>query len=352
MPAGRVANAQGAQGYLLDRRVNNSAVAVNRLLRAGQEIWWVETPQTVNGVSLPRGAFFVSGGQAMASTLEPIARELGVNFHGTSSRPSGEARQMRPVRVGLWDQYGGSMPSGWVRYMLEDFEFDFNLVFPPELDAGNLRAKYDVLIFPDGAIPMEIGNLPPIPAEDIPDADLRSRLGAMSSDVTVPQILEFVRAGGTVVTEGSSTNLAALAGLPVDQHLVTAEGRPLPPEEFFVPPSILSMKVDNTLPVAHGMGETADFMFSGNRLFRLQPGAEAQGIRPIVTVEGTTPLKSGWAWGQEYMAGGVAGFQAPLGQGQMFMFTPRITFRSQPHGTFNLLFNSIFLGSAQPRPIS
>jgi len=169
---------------------------------------------------------------------------------------------------------------------------------------------------------------------------------------SMPQILEFVRAGGTVVAEGSSTNLAELAGLPVTQHLVTAEGRPLPREDFFVPPSILQMKVDNTVPVAHGLGTTANFMFSGSRLFRLQDGAEAQGVRPIVTVDGPTPLKSGWAWGQDYMEGGVAGFQAPLGEGQMFMFTPRITFRSQPHGTFNLLFNSIFLGAAQSRPIS
>ena len=352
MPAGRVANAQGASGFFMDRRVNNSAIAANRLLRQGREVWWVETPQTVDGTTLPQGAFFVSGNQSLAATLEPIARELGVDFHGTRARPSGEARQLRPVRVGLWDQYGGSMPSGWIRYMLESFEFDFSLVFPPEVDAGNLRASYDVLIFPDGAIPMEIGNLPPIPAEDIPDPELRARLGAMSADVSVPQILEFVRAGGTVVAEGSSTNLAELAGLPVTQHLVTAEGRPLPREDFFVPPSILQMTVDNTLPVAHGMGSTADFMFSGSRLFRLQDGAAAQGIRPIVTVDGPTPLKSGWAWGQEYMEGGVAGFQAPLGDGQMFMFTPRITFRSQPHGTFNLLFNSIFLGAAQSRPIS
>ena len=45
------------------------------------------------------------------------------------------------------------MPSGWTRWILEQFEFPFTRVYAPELDAGNLNAKYDVLIFVDGAIP-------------------------------------------------------------------------------------------------------------------------------------------------------------------------------------------------------
>ena len=46
-----------------------------------------------------------------------------------------------------------SMDEGWTRWILEQFEFPFNRVFAPELDAGNLNAKYDALIFVDGAIP-------------------------------------------------------------------------------------------------------------------------------------------------------------------------------------------------------
>ena len=45
------------------------------------------------------------------------------------------------------------MPSGWVRWILEQYEFDFEVVYPQTLDAGNLKAKYDVLLFPDGGIP-------------------------------------------------------------------------------------------------------------------------------------------------------------------------------------------------------
>ena len=45
------------------------------------------------------------------------------------------------------------MPSGHVRWLLEQFEFDFEVVYPATLDAGNLKAKYDVILFPDGGIP-------------------------------------------------------------------------------------------------------------------------------------------------------------------------------------------------------
>ena len=43
------------------------------------------------------------------------------------------------------------MPSGWTRWIFEQYEFPFEVVYPQTLDAGNLNAKYDVLVFTDGA---------------------------------------------------------------------------------------------------------------------------------------------------------------------------------------------------------
>ena len=49
------------------------------------------------------------------------------------------------------------MDAGWTRWILEQFEFPFERVFAAELDAGNLNAKYDVLVFVEGAIPGATG---------------------------------------------------------------------------------------------------------------------------------------------------------------------------------------------------
>ena len=43
-----------------------------------------------------------------------------------------------------------------------------------------------------------------------------------------------------------------------------------------------------------------------------------------------------------------AAVSASLGRGKVYLFGPEITFRAQPHGTFKFLFNSIFVGTAQP----
>ena len=59
------------------------------------------------------------------------------------------------------------------------------------------------------------------------------------------------------------------------------------------------------------------------------------------------PLRSGWAWGQHYLAGGAAVVEASVGKGKVFLFGPEITFRAQPHGTFKFLFNGIYYGTSQ-----
>src|SRR6185436_1156821 len=104
-------------------------------------------PMTVNGKSFPAGALYVRAKPSTLSDLQRIASQLGVNFDGTSAAVPSGAVALRTPRIGLWDQYGGSMPAGWTRWILEQFEFPFDRVFPPALDAGSLNQKYDVLVF-------------------------------------------------------------------------------------------------------------------------------------------------------------------------------------------------------------
>ena len=60
----------------------------------------------------------------------------------------------------------------------------------------------------------------------------------------------------------------------------------------------------------------------------------------------STPLRSGWAWGQHYLDGGVAVVDAPLGRGRVLLFGPEMNFREQSHGTFKFLFNAIYYPKA------
>ena len=168
---------------------------------------------------------------------------------------------------------------------------------------------------------------------------------------TVPEILDFVREGGAAIAIGSSANLAYHAGLPVQNHL-TENGRELTREEYFTPGSVLDMKVEHRSPLTHGFGDRANVLFSHSPTFALEPGAEARGVRRIGWFDTPNPLRSGWAWGERYLENGVGAIEADYGQGKMFIFGPKITFRSQPHGTFGFLFNGIYYGASKDRPIS
>ncbi|HWK89164.1 MAG TPA: hypothetical protein VNP72_04190, partial [Longimicrobium sp.] len=106
--------------------------------------------------------------------------------------------------------------------------------------------------------------------------------------------------------------------------------------------SVLQVRVDNDQPVAWGMPERVDVMFDDSPVFRLGPGAEAAGVRRIAWFDSAAPLRSGWAWGQQYLNGGVAVASAPVGRGTLYVFGPEITFRAQPHGTFKFLFNGLY----------
>jgi hypothetical protein len=309
---------------------------VNRLLASGVPV-----------TATPSG-FFAPSSSAATRTLRALVDAKGVPIRAASSVPNGEP-VARP-RIGLWDQYGGSMPSGWIRWLFEQFEFPFEVVYAKRLDQGNLNQQFDALVFPDGAIPSAAtlerseGRQDPEPPADLP-AELRDRLGRITPGRTIPALRGFLEAGGRIVTIGSSTALARHLGLPIESHLVerlpNGTVRPIPRERFYVPASLLEVRVDSTVPAAFGMRSRAIVLFDESPVFRLLPDAAGQGIRAVAWYDSAEPLRSGWAWGQTYLEGGVAAIEARIGKGTLYLFGPEITYRAQPHGTFRFLFNGV-----------
>ena len=346
-PPGAVAGVESPAGYVVDH-INAAFTAVNRVLANGGEVLWTEGTFVAAEVSLPPGAFYIPATATTPSQLEEWAAELGVTFHGVAAAPEA-AFELTRARVGLWDRYGGSMSSGWTRYVLEDFEFDFEVVHPPEIDAGGLNDRFDVIILPDGAMGGGgWGRRYADPSEDLlaglPDS-LRARVGSLTTEVSVPALREFVERGGALVAIGSSTAVAADFGLPIADFLVDADGRPLTRADYFTPGSIHDIAVEHVSPVTHGLGDRLRVLHSHSPVFRI--GAGAAHVRRLAWYDSPDPLVSGWAWGQERLEGGTSMIEADVGAGKVLLFGPKITFRSQSHGTFPLLFNAIHYGAAR-----
>ena len=182
-------------------------------------------------------------------------------------------------------------------------------------------------------------------------AEYRDRLGRVTVDSTIPQLQRFLEEGGTIVTIGTSTSLGYHVKLPVTNHKVDENNRPVSREEHYVPGSIVRIRVDNTRPVAWGIGEEIDVHFNNSPVFDLGATAAADGVTRLAWFDTPTPLRSGWAWGQELLENGVTMVEARVGDGHLYMFGPEILRRGQPHGTFKFLFNAIYLAGAE-RPIS
>lgn len=338
-------NVAAAAGYLLDARSNNAFIVVNDLLKAGVEVY--RLPQGIAGrKDVGPGAFYVpANGKTI---LQKAATDLGVTVSSFAKRPA-DAIKVSPMRIALWDTYGGSMPSGWVRWLMEQYHFPVDVIYPQQINEGNLRKKYDVLVFVSGAIPSSSGRggfasrLPKL--EDVP-AEYRSHLGRMSADTSIPQIKRFIEEGGNVITIGSSTALAYHLGVPVRNALTemtaTGQERPLPGEKFYIPGSILKVSIDSTQSAAWGMPSEGDVYFEASPVFSLAPEGVAKGqVKPIAWFSTDKPLRSGWAWGQAYLEDGVAAFVANVGKGKLYAFGPEITFRGQTQGTFKFLFNEL-----------
>ena len=350
-PPAQVTGAEKAAGYLLSHRPNDAALAVNRLLAKGEEVFWLKQPLSVGGKTFEAGTIYIEAGAATRPALERLAAEKGLEFFGLERKPAGEAFRLRPGRIGLWDSYGGSMPSGWIRWLLEQFEFPARQIYVPELEAGALGETCDVLILVGGAIPQpRDGRESPEEAfENVPQ-EYKHMLGQITPEKTIPQLLKFMEEGGTVLAIGGSTALASYASLPLanalTEKLPDGSERPLAGDKYYIPGSILQVRVDNSNPLAYGMPDKADVFFNNSPTFRMLPQAALKGLQAVAWFEGKKPLRSGWAWGQGYLEGGVAVLSAPYGKGKLFLFGPEITFRGQPHGTFKFLFNGIYLGAA------
>ena len=346
-PAGHVIGT-GEAGYVVAHGTNNSFRLTNRLLKAKARVEWIAAPVTVRGHALPPGALWIPASAKARAIVEAAVGPLGIDAYKVAARPEGASVALKPVRIGLVDVYGGSMASGWTRWIFEQFEFPYKRVYPQELDRGNLRGKYDVLVFQSDVFGREGGRPRKLPdAADIP-AEYRPMLGQLTDAKTLPQVGAFAKAGGTVVAIGNATSIGAKLGLGVTNTLtVEKDGKrtPLPSTQFYVPGSILSAQFDPSNPLAYGMSATADVFYYNDPAYKLADGDT--NLRRVAWFAGDDPLRSGWAWGQKRLNGTTAIVDATLGKGHVYLLGPEVTQRAQPYATFKLLFNGVLYGPSQ-----
>ncbi len=323
LPAGTIA---------LDGRSNAAFAAVNARLSAGLPVYRTTGTVTTAEGNWPAGTFVFPLGPSSRAVFPAPFTPLD-DAAVARLRADGAVWRVRPPRIGVYHAWGGNMDEGWTRWVLEQFDFPYTPVHDADIRAGGLRARFDTLVLPDATAQQMIEGLRPgtMPPE---------YTGGMT-EAGVRNLRTFVQEGGTLVALDNAAELAIQAlDLPVRD--VTAEARP---SDFFVPGTILRLRVDPDEPVAYGMPPGAAAFFARSPAFTVTaPGA----ARIAASYPDTNLLMSGWLLGEPILRGRAAVVDVPVGRGRAVLLGFRTQHRGQSYGTFKLLFNSLLLGSSEP----
>lgn len=322
--------------YVFSHSDNNSFTALNRILEAGGKISWALDDFILGGKRYPKGTFVVEAGSITSNTLSVIASETLIPMRGGTVRV--ESRQLQEPRIALYKSWVANMDAGWCTLIFEQYGFPYYLLTDAEVKAGNLRERFDVIILPDQGANSIInghrkGTMPP------------DYVGGITQD-GVNNLKVFVEAGGTLICNKSSTDLAINSfRLPVRNVL-----RGVSRNDFNCPGSILKMDYDTGHPLAFGMPEEGIAFFSGGRVFEILPDtlktseneSEKQPPQVVARYPDESLLLSGWMIGEEKIRGKAAILNVSIGEGKVVLFGFNVHNRAQAYLTFKLLFNAMY----------
>jgi hypothetical protein len=379
-PAGKAS--RGSNGYAFSGRLNDSWRAANLLFAKGA---------TVRRVDKASGGLHVGDyvTNAAADVVTSIAKTTGVDFSPLDGDATGLSHAIKPLRVAMYQRYnGGNADEGWTRLMFEQFDQPYHTIFDPELKAGTLNAKFDVLVLPSdnegtligrGNGPVAAGGPagrgrggPPQSPASTTSGDPNPRGGGGNAvlggpggrggrgggfgggpgrggaqvpeqyrtgfgDEGVKALQDFVRAGGTLVTFGESGQFA-IDRFELPLRDVTAG---LPYKQVWCPGCTLHINIDTANTLGYGMPSQALAVWlSGSQAYEIQP-AGATSVKTIASLADKDVLQSGWLLGESVIAGKPTMVSVAYGQGRVVLYGFRVQHRDQAHGTYKLLFNAL-----------
>lgn len=343
LPPGHVD--RGKAEYLLSPNSNNAYLAVNRLLKAGAGVARSRGAIQSGGREYPAGTFVIRSGD-----VAPIAK-LGIDVFG-SDRPVPGAVTLRQPRIGLYKSHIPNIDEGWTRWLLEQYEFPYTSLYDKDLRAGNLNARFDVIVIPDSGVSAIVNGVPslatqktaPVPPElqvppGLPPIVAPDEYAGGIGDEGVANLRLFVQQGGEIIALNRASNFA------IDKLGAGARNilHDVPPQTFYGPGSILDVHIDPNNPLGYGTGGETPVWFQGGPAFAPSfSSADAPAGSVVATYPNANPLMSGWLLGANLIQNQCALMDAPLGRGHIVMFGFRPQYRGQSYATYKILFNALF----------
>jgi len=261
------------------------------------------------------------------ATGKPVWRNEAGDFAIGRQQAAGWHEVRRP-RIGLYRSFMADIDEGWTRWLFEQFGFAYTTLRNADFEsgnaqAGNLRARFDSIVFADEQ-PNAIEN--GHPPGTMPD-EFTGGLGTRGADA----LRDFARAGGTLVFLNRASEYA-IGKLGINAKNVVAN---VPAQEFYSPGSLLNVKLDLRDPLTQGLPESIAIWSEASPVWSSEESVAKY------TENGV--LASGWLLGEKRIAGKTALIHARYGAGHVVLFGMRPQYRAQSYLTFKLFFNALLL---------
>ncbi|WP_169979173.1 M14 family metallopeptidase [Tautonia rosea] len=347
LTGGRIeGDSEAADAFYLLNRANDDFSVVFELLASGQTVERIVEPVVIGDRELPAHSLRIPATQEARQVLDSVLPErssvavaLETPWHhaeplmvnGPEEGSEVDRVRLELPRIGLYQPWVPSMDEGWTRLVLEQFDIPFETVHNADIAIGDLRHRFDVLVFPSiGRRTLMEGYRP--------EQTEAAYVGGLEGD-GVKSLRRFVDSGGRLVClDDSSAFAIEVFDLPVKNVLAGVSSN-----DFYCPGSILSVEyelgIDGSYLTA-GMPENGSIYFSNSKGFEML-GETAIGASIACRYASTDLLESGWLLGPEYLEGKAALVDLPHGAGRIVLFGFPAQHRGQPHGSFRPLFNAL-----------
>jgi hypothetical protein len=248
---------EGAGPVLVVDHTSDSNVVTFRFKHADVKMLAAEEDFALAGHKFRAGAFIIPN--ADRAILEPTLKDLGLSAWAMAAAPAVKTHDLDVPRIGYVHSWSRTQDEGWVRASLDYYGVPYTYFGDIKLRDGNLRAKYDVIVFPHvgGTAQSMVNGIPKTGPDPVPyrKSDLTPNLGVLdqADDIRGGMGLEglmnlhqFVKDGGLLIVEGSTSTIFPEYGL---MSGVTVES----PAGLFVRGSIMrGIVADAQSPIMYG----------------------------------------------------------------------------------------------------
>ena len=312
-------------------------------------VWAAEAELTIGRETVPAGAWLIEAASIEADRMAAIAREHGLRVMTAGDRAIGDVarHEMDIPRIALLHSWRNTQDEGWVRYTLDQLGVPYAYVGEDELAGADLRAQYDVVLFPSqGAgssgraifqgVDPDHGPIAYTATEEYPTHGFLDS----SEDITggmgyegLAALREFLERGGTMITLGSASTLPIEFGLVRDLGLST-------PGSLFVPGSIVQGVAERSEhPVLYGYGDEMPLYHRFGPYFSVPDDLEDNVL--VKYAPASDLFLSGLVQNPGALAGDEAIVNVPVGDGQLVLFGFNPLHRHQSHGNFAFVWNAM-----------